>query len=91
MIRTKQFAQIGEFLLQEAVLDVLLDAKRNGEEEWVRLSDISKRAGIYREREVFTGDAIAGGLLNKLYSEKRVEHKNKFGWKLADAEFAKRK
>jgi len=59
-------------------------------------SDISQRAGIYREAGVVhMNDAIVTGLLNKLYKAKRVEKCNqdngRGGWKLTDAEFERRK
>lgn len=47
-IRPKQFARIGEFHLEEAILDVLLEAKH--EHKCIGMAEISKRAGIFRDR-----------------------------------------
>lgn len=67
--------------LEQTVLDVL----REDAPSYVRLSDISKRAGIFREKGVYTADAIAGGILNKLHAEGKVQHVNRVGWKLIDS------
>ena len=66
MIRPKQFARLGEFHLEEAILDVLLEAKY--EDNCIGAADISRRAGIFRDRgiENIMNDAIATGLLVKL-------------------------
>ncbi len=47
-IRPKQLARMGEFHLEEAILDVLLKAKH--EEECIGPKEISVRAGIFRDR-----------------------------------------
>jgi len=48
MIRPKQLARLGEFHLEEAILDVLLEARH--EELCLGAAEISRQAGIYRER-----------------------------------------
>ncbi len=94
-IRPKQFARMGEFHLEEAVLDVLLEAKHQG--DCLGAAEISKRAGIYRERgsENTMNDAIVTGLLVKLADANRVQRctqsNARGGWELTDREFAIRR
>ncbi len=94
-IRPKQFARMGEFHLEEAVLDVLLEAKH--ESECLGAAEISKRAGIYRERgsEDIMNDAIVHGLLAKLADANRVQRctqqNQRGGWEITDREFAIRR
>lgn len=94
-IRPKQFARIGEFHLEEAILDVLLEAKH--ESKCIGPAEISKRAGIYRERgsENIMNDAIVMGMLAKLVTEERVRRRtqenNRGGWELTDEEYNRRK
>ncbi len=86
---------MGEFYLEEAVLDVLLEARH--EEECLGPARISEQAGIYRDRGTANvmNDAIVTGLLVKLNSSGRVvrckQENNKGGWKLSDAEFYARR
>ena len=91
-VRPKQLSRVGQFYLEEAVLDVLLEAKHEG--ECIGPAEISRRAGIYRERGEanMMNDAIVAGLLVKLHSENRVERctqsrANRGGWELTDNEF----
>lgn len=97
-IRPKQLARLGEFHLEEAVLDVLLDARH--EDECIGAAEISKRAGIFREGGggdpiASMNDAIATGLLIKLYRAGKVEQceqeGGRGGWRLTDAEFNRRR
>lgn len=44
VIRPKQLARMGEFYLEEAVLDVLLEAKHEG--QCLGAAEISRRASI---------------------------------------------
>ena len=71
-IRPKQHARMGHFHLEKAVLDVLLEAKHEG--DCLGPAAISRRAGIYRERGKvdIMHDAIATGILVKLHEEGRV-------------------
>ena len=91
-VRPRQLSRMGQFYLEEAVLDVLLEAKHEG--ECIGAAEISRRAGIYRDRGVVNimNDAITTGLLVKLHGENRVErciqsHANLGGWELTDSEF----
>lgn len=99
-VRPKQLARMGEFHLEEAVLDVLLEAAHEG--ECIGAAEISRRAGIFRDPDtkedggVASGnDWIAGGLLIKLRKAGRVERceqtQKKGGWKLTDKEFQVRR
>ncbi len=90
-IRPKQFSRMGEFYLEEAILDVLLEAKYEG--QCLGPAKISRRAGIFRERgrENIMNDAITMGLLVKLSDQRRVQRctqpNDKGGWELTDVEF----
>ena len=95
-VRPKQQARMGEFCLEEAILDVLLEAKH--ENECVGAAEISRRAGIFRERGKgdMMNDAIVTGMLVKLRDEKKVvrcaqEKKRGGGWELAESEFKSRR
>ena len=95
-IRPKQYARMGMFHLEEAVLDVLLEAKLNG--KCIGPAEISRRAGIFRERGIanIMNDAIATGILVKLHDEGRVERcpqttANRGGWELTAKEFSLRR
>ena len=95
-IRPKQLARIGEFHLEEAILDVLLNAKY--ENECLGPADISRRAGIYRERGAINAmnDAIVTGLLVKMHEQGRVarckqESTKRGGWELTDKEYGLRR
>ena len=82
----KEHALEGMNHLEKAVLDVLREANQNG--ECIGAAEISKRAGIYRDRgsSNMMNDAISTGLLVKLESERRVkrckQRNNQGGWEL---------
>lgn len=99
-IRPKQLARLGEFHLEEAVMDVLLEAAH--EDECIGGAEISRRAGIFREPDTPEGggvaagnDWIVGGLLIKLRKAGKVERceqrSGRGGWKLTDEEFQRRR
>ncbi len=95
-IRPKQHSRMGEFYLEEAVLDVLLEAKHEG--ECLGPAEISRRAGIFRERgdANIMNDAICTGILVKLHKEHRVErcqqaNVKRGGWELTEQEFQVRR
>ena len=94
-VRPKQHARIGEFHLEEAVMDVLLEARH--ENLCIGAAEISRRAGIYRDRgtENIMNDAIATGLLVKLSEQGRVrrceQESGRGGWQLTDKEFKSRR
>ncbi len=100
-IRPKQHARMGEFHLQEAVLDVLLEAKH--ENDCIGAAEISRRSGIFREGgDIDRGepksmnDAIATGLLIKLMKEGSVQRcpqsgNKRGGWELTEQEFTRRR
>ena len=92
-IRPRQLSRIGEFHLQEALLDVLCDAYPEG--FGVGAAEISRRAGIYREPGVMNmNDAIVHGLLNQLNDQGKVERagqeNGRGGWKLTEEEYERR-
>lgn len=98
-IRPKQLARLGEFHLEEAILDVLLEAAH--EEECIGAAEISRRAGIFRDggggggNVAAMNDAIATGMLIKLFNAGKVERcqqsPGRGGWKLTEAEFNRRR
>lgn len=82
----KDLARKGEKYLEKAILAVLSTA-----EECIGAAEISKRAGIYRERGVLDimNDAIATGILVKLHSAGEVQQctqnsNGRGGWELKD-------
>jgi hypothetical protein len=94
-IRPRQLARLGQFYLEEAVLDVLLrEAGRGG---CMGAAEISVRAGIFRERGTLNiiNDAITTGILVKLFDDGKVERceqaSGRGGWKLSAAEHARRR
>lgn len=95
-VRPKQHARIGMFHLEEAVLDVLLEAKHKG--DCIGPAEISRKAGIFRDRgEVnIMNDAIVTGILVKMADEGRVSRcrqagANRGGWELTNREYAQRR
>ncbi len=99
-IRPRQMARLGEFHLEEAILDVLLDAQHGN--ECIGAAEISRRAGIFREggggggNVAAMNDAIVTGMLIKLFNANKVERceqtpGGRGGWKLTDAEFERRR
>ena len=97
IIRPKQLSRMGSFYLQEAVLDVLYEHYNEG--YGVGAADISRRAGIYRDRgpDDKMNDAIVIGILNSLQDEGRVErtsaqeHRQAGGYRLTEAEYNRRR
>lgn len=95
IIRPKQLSRMGMFYLQEAVLDVLYENYNEG--YGIGAADISKRAGIYRERgpSDIMNDAIVTGILNSLHEEKKVkrtsQESGRGGWSLTDSEYNRRR
>lgn len=101
MILPKQFARMGEFYLEEAVLDVLLEARHK--DQCLGAAEISRRGGIFREsgdkskgEPTSMNDAIATGMLIKLMKAGRVQRceqdgKKVGGWEMTDEEFQRRR
>ncbi|MCY3852575.1 MAG: hypothetical protein OXG03_03230 [Gammaproteobacteria bacterium] len=85
-LRPKELSALGLKLLEEAVIQVLLDARENGEHV-VGATEIARRAGIPVEQKgpVFSG-AIGTGILCRLLEQGYVEQlkEGKCGWKLCD-------
>ena len=78
-LRPKQLARIGIFYLEEAVLDVLFEAKYK--QEWLQPADICERADM------------TYGVLAKLEAEGRIEHSQatRQKWQLTEKEFENRR
>lgn len=93
-IRPKQLSRIGEFHLQEAILDVLCNAYTD--EHGIGAAEIGRKAGVYRETSaVGLNDAMVHGLLNQLHEQGKVEQapqKNtRGGWRLTAREYERRR
>lgn len=88
-LRPRQLARIGMVYLEEAVLDVLSEAKRRG--QCLEPNDISKRCGIHSTPTIRgLHYAIIHGILHKLSYEDRVLCNEKSEWTLTDKEFEER-
>ena len=89
MYNPKQLARTGIFYLEEAILDVLFEAKHSKESDFVRLRDIRERLGTYSK---WTNDNwLVRSVLYKLKGEDKVEQLKKQGpWQLTDMEYHKR-
>jgi len=95
-IRPRQLSRMGEFYLKEAVLDILQEHYPEG--YGIGAADISRRAGIYRERgpSDIMNDAIVTGILNSLHEEGKVERieqetVRRGGWRLTESEYNRRR
>ena len=94
-IRPRQLSRMGEFYLKEAVLDILQEHYPEG--YGIGAADISRRAGIYRERgpSDIMNDAIVTGILNSLHDDGKVERieqeGGRGGWRLTAREYERRK
>lgn len=99
-IRPKQLARMGEFYLEEAVLDILLDARH--EDECLGAAAIGKRAGIFREAGYAKNsgnDDIVWGILGKLVKEGRIQKcaqdpansARRDGWEMTESEYQARR
>lgn len=93
----KQHALIGMHHLENAVLDILMEAWNQGKR--LGFWEIGKRRGIASEPDLGTFQAKGGlggsrgivwGVLTKLASEKRVQ-KNEGLWGLTEAELKRRR
>ena len=93
-IRPEQLSRIGEFYLEKAILDILLEAKHK--QQCIGAAKISERAGIFRDRGKVNimNDAITTGMLVKLNDQGKVKRckqsKSVGGWELTDGEFKRR-
>ena len=93
-IRPKQLSRLGEFHLQEAVLDVLCKAYPDA--GGINPAEISRKAGIYRSTGAAgMNDAIVYGILNQLEAQRKVKRVNPevrgAGWRLTDNEYQRRR
>ena len=93
-IRPRQLARMGEFYLQEAILDVLCDACPEG--FGIGPAEIGQRASIYRgPKDKNMNDAIVQGLLYQLRDMGKVlqaeQANRRGGWRLAESEYERRR
>ena len=87
MQSAKQLARIGLFYLEEAVLDVLFEA-RETPHLYVKLAEINKEIGGKWAKDGWSVRI----LLKKLEAEGRVEQREVRGpWKLTETEYEKRR
>ena len=88
----KQLARIGIFYIEEAILEVLLEARETTPEDpFVRRVEIRRRIGVYNL--YFTCGWSIGDFLKKLKVEERIEQevRGRYSfWKLSEAEYQKR-
>lgn len=90
-------SRLGEFHLQESILEVLYKAKlANPENEHgIGAADISRRSGIYRgPKKKKMNDSIVTGLLYQLHEMGKVKRANQVnnrpGWRINDNEYKRR-
>lgn len=93
-IRPRQLSRLGEFHLQEAILDVLCDAHPEG--HGTGAAEIGRRASIYRgPAGMNMNDAIVTGFLYQLRDMGKVEQadqqNNRSGWRLTEQEYERRR
>ena len=90
-LEPEQLARIGIFYLEEAVLDVLHEA-RHGDDEWLLPADISRMMGITVSEYVTVDYPLVHGTLDELCRKNQVEHDGsaKRKWRLTDEEFENR-
>ena len=95
-IQPKQYGRMGMFYLEEAVLDILGDHYPEG--GGLGAAEISRRAGIYRDRGVsdMMNDAIVTGVLNSLHEQGKVARHEQTeigrgGWRLTQIEYNRRR
>ena len=85
----EQLAQKGIDCLEEAILDVLLEAKQNGK-DFMPKADIERTLGIHNGWENF--QFLCASVLYKLREDNRVWQNGPRGpWQLTDAEYNRRK
>ncbi len=95
-LRPKQLVRWSMFYLEEAILDILLEARHKGECS-ITAAEIGRRGGgdILRGMEGPTGrDWIVWHILKKLETEGRVEtnppQTSRKPWRLTEEEFERR-
>ena len=94
-LRPKQLVRLGMFYLEEAVLDILLEARYKGE-EFIGAAEIGRRGGGDILRGTGTSrDWTVWHILKKLETEGRVEtnppRTPRKPWQLTREEFERRR
>ena len=97
-LRPKQLVRLGMFYLEEAILDILLEARYEG--ECIGQAEIGRRGGgdiLRGMKEETSRDWIVPHILKKLEAEGRVEPtppqppRNQKRWQLTAEEFERRR
>ena len=81
-LRPKQLARIGMFYIEEAILDLLLEAERSTQ-QGLGPTEISRRLGTLLSGSNFR-DSIVAGFLEKLKNEGLVNNKTRGNWMLTE-------
>ena len=81
-LRPKQLARIGMFYIEEAILDLLLEAEMD-KRQGLGPTEISRRLGTLLSGGNFR-DAIVAGFLEKLKNEGLVNNKKRGHWMLTE-------
>ncbi|MYE89946.1 hypothetical protein F4X33_13225 [Candidatus Poribacteria bacterium] len=83
-LRPKQLARIGVFYIEEAILDLLLEAEMDNR-QGLGPTEISKRLGTLLSGGNFR-DAIVAGFLEKLKNEGLIKNPQRGHWMLTEME-----
>lgn len=96
---SKQLGRLGTFYLEEAVLDVLLESRIQGE-EYIGANKISRRAGLYpgglgtsKENAHWLCTSILDRLIDfdRIKAHKQPGNVNISGYSLSEREYEQRK
>ena len=87
-LRPKQLARIGMFYIEEAILDLLLEAEMD-KREGLGPTEISKRLGTLLEYEI--PDAIVAAFLVKLKNKGLIKNPKRGHWVLTEMESENRR
>ena len=88
-LRPKQLARIGMFYIEEAILDLLLEAEISTQ-QGLGPTEISRRLGTYLSGDSYP-NAIVYGFLEKLKGEDLIEKVKRGHWLLTEKERRKRR
>ena len=88
-LRPKQLARIGMFYIEEAILDLLLEAEMD-KRQGLGPTEISKRLGTLLSGSNFR-DSIVAGFLEKLKGEGLIKNPKRGHWVLTEMESENRR
>ncbi len=89
----KQLTRIGIFYLEEAILDVLSEARHQGR-DFISKADIEREVGIYQRWE--NSQFLCASILNKLEGDARIKTRQsetgrtRTGWQIEETEYNQR-